>query len=75
MSSTFSIPTKVTVMFGWLKKNPLKALEEQYAAQLVVARDTQRKGDMRQFAVETEKAEELLARIRELESESETART
>ncbi|MHC4878962.1 MAG: DUF6435 family protein [Planctomycetota bacterium] len=59
-------------MFGWFNKNPITALEKEYANQLVVARDTQRRGDMRQFALETEKAEMLLARIRQLESESAT---
>lgn len=56
-------------MFSWFKTDPIKVLEKQYAAQLVVARDTQRKGDMRQFALETEKAEELLARIKQLETD------
>jgi ABC-type Fe3+-hydroxamate transport system substrate-binding protein len=62
-------------MFRWFKADPIKVLEKQYAAQLVVARDTQRKGDMRQFAVETEKAEELLARIQQLESDAATRLT
>lgn len=60
---------KAIVMFGWLKKDPIKALEEQYADQLVVALDFQRKGDLRQFALETEKAEGLLDRIQQLKSE------
>ena len=57
-------------MFAWLKKDPIKALEQQYSDQLVVALEFQRKGDLRQFAVETEKAEQLLGRIEELKGDA-----
>ena len=57
-------------MFAWLKKDPIKALEQQHSDQLVVALEFQRKGDLRQFAVETEKAEQLLGRIEELKGDA-----
>jgi len=66
---------KAMNMFDWLKRNPIKALEKQYSDQLVVARDFQRKGDLRQFAVENAKAEELLARLQQLEREAATSTT
>ena len=69
-SHVISNPKKAIVMFGWLKKNPIEALEKQYSDQLIVARDFQRKGDLRQFAVETAKAEKLLNRIEQLKSEA-----
>lgn len=72
-SHVISNPKKAIAMFSWLKKNPIKALEKQYSDQLVVARDFQRKGDLRQFAVENEKAEKLLARLQQLESDAVTS--
>ncbi|QDV49460.1 DUF6435 family protein [Gimesia fumaroli] len=50
-------------MFGWLRRDPKKKLELQYAQKLEAARDAQRNGDIQSFATLTSEAEEILKQI------------
>jgi len=50
-------------MFGFLRRDPLKLAEKQYAQKLVAARDAQRKGDMALFAALTAESEQIAAEI------------
>ncbi|QDT41444.1 hypothetical protein Pan241w_15050 [Gimesia alba] len=50
-------------MFGWLRRNPKKKLELQYAQKLEAARDAQRNGDIQSFATLTSEAEEILKEL------------
>ena len=51
-------------MFGWLKKNPRKALEQRYAAKLKEAKEAGEKyGDRALQARLYEEAETLLAEL------------
>jgi hypothetical protein len=54
-------------MFGLFKKDPLKDLRQQYEKMLEEARDLQRKGDIKGFALKTEAAEKLMDQIQELQ--------
>lgn len=54
-------------MFGWLRRDPKKKLETQYARKLEAARDAQRNGDIQGFAALTSEAEEILKEIDRLE--------
>lgn len=53
-------------MFGLFKKDPIKALEKEYKAILVKARDTQRSGDLKAYAVLITKSEEILKKMEAL---------
>lgn len=55
-------------MLGWLKKDPIKELEKQYAKKLEEARDLQRKGDIVAFSDATAESEEILKQIDELKA-------
>lgn len=50
-------------MFGWLRRDPKKKLELQYAQKLEAARDAQRNGDIQGFVTLTVEAEEILKEI------------
>lgn len=56
-------------MLSWFRKDPKKALEQEYAKKLEQARDLQRKGDIRGFADVTTEAEAILAKIDALPTE------
>lgn len=56
-------------MLKWFKKDPLVALQQQYATKLREARDLQRKGDIVGFSDKTAEAEELLKEIDALEAD------
>jgi hypothetical protein len=51
------------IMFGLFRKDPAKTLRAQYARLLEDARDLQRKGDIRGFALKTAEAEEVLKQL------------
>ncbi|HET8963556.1 MAG TPA: DUF6435 family protein [Chitinophagales bacterium] len=50
-------------MFQLFKKDPVKNLQKEYQQILEKARDAQRKGDIKGFALLTEKSEEVLKQI------------
>ncbi len=54
-------------MFNLFRKDPLKRLNQEYARCLEQARDLQRRGDIKGFAVMSAQAEELLKQIDEIE--------
>jgi len=56
-------------MFGLFKKNEVKKLEKQYEALMEKARDVQRSGDLRKYAVLIEASEEILKKIEEAKSQ------
>jgi len=56
-------------MFGFLKGDPIKKLEKQYAKKLEDARDAQRGGDMPLYATLMGEAEEIGAKIDELKAQ------
>ncbi|MGA1582023.1 MAG: DUF6435 family protein [Saprospiraceae bacterium] len=56
-------------MFGLFKKNEVKKLEKQYEALMEKARDVQRSGDLRKYAVLIEESEEILKKIEEAKSQ------
>jgi hypothetical protein len=53
-------------MFGLFRKDPSVKLRARYAKMLEEARDLQRKGDIRNFALKTAEAEEVLKQIQAL---------
>ena len=53
-------------MFGLFKKDPIKKLEKQYEQLMSKARDVQRSGDLRAYAVMIEESETILTKIDEL---------
>lgn len=53
-------------MFGLFKKDPVKKLEKEYEQLMTKARDVQRSGDLRAYAVMIEESESILAKIDEL---------
>lgn len=53
-------------MFGFFKKDPVKKLEKKYLQLMEKARDIQRSGDLRKFALVQEEAEAIAAKIEEL---------
>jgi len=55
-------------MFGFLRRNPTRQLEAQYAKKLEEARDQQRYGDVVAASKLTAEAEQILAKIEKLES-------
>ena len=50
-------------MFRWLKRDPIKKLEMEYAKKLELARDVQRNGDIVGYSRIVAEAEEILAQI------------
>lgn len=56
-------------MLNWLRKDPLKALEQEYAGKLKAATDLQRNGDLLGYADLTAEAEEILSKIDKLQAE------
>ncbi|MEQ9411808.1 MAG: DUF6435 family protein [Fuerstiella sp.] len=50
-------------MFGLFRKNPVKALEQEYTRTLEKARDLQRKGDIVAFAEMSATADEILKKL------------
>jgi molybdenum-dependent DNA-binding transcriptional regulator ModE len=55
-------------MFGFLKSNPIKKLEEQYARKLTEAVEAQRNGKIELYANLTVESEEILKKIEELKN-------
>lgn len=55
-------------MFSFLKNSPTKKLKKQYALVLEQAMSAQRKGDIRLYSELTNKAQNILDEITELES-------
>jgi len=53
-------------MFGLFKKDPVKKLEKEYEQLMSKARDVQRSGDLRAYAVMIEESENILKKIDEL---------
>lgn len=54
-------------MFGWLKRDPVKALKAQYAKTLEQARDAQRNGNLALYGALTEESERIDAEIERLQ--------
>lgn len=50
-------------MFGWLRRDPVKALEARYERKLVEARDVQRYGDIVRYSKLIAESEEILQEI------------
>lgn len=55
-------------MFGWLKRDPVKALKAQYAKTLEQARDAQRNGNLALYGALTEESERIDAEIERLQA-------
>ena len=55
-------------MFGLFKKDPVKKLEKEYEQLMSKARDVQRSGDLRAYAVMIEESENILKKIDELKN-------
>ncbi len=55
-------------MFGWFKRDPVKALKAQYAKTLEEARDAQRNGNLALYGALTEESERIDAEIERLEA-------
>ena len=56
-------------MFGLFRRDPIRKLEAEYRRLLEQARDLQRNGDIKGFAVMTGRAEQLAREIERLRSE------
>lgn len=54
-------------MFGWLKRDPVKALKAQYAKTLEQARDAQRNGNLALYGALTAESERIDAEIERLQ--------
>lgn len=54
-------------MFSIFKSNPLKKLNQRYAAKLEQAMYAQRKGDIRAYSMLTAEAEQIENQIKQLE--------
>ena len=61
-------------MFRWLKRDPIKKLEMEYAKKLELARDVQRNGDIVGYSQIVAEAEEILVQIRKATGECESGR-
>ena len=55
-------------MFGLFKKDPKKKLENEYAEIMEKAMAIQRSGDLKHYARLIEESEDILAKIKQLES-------
>ena len=60
-------------MFSFLKRHPVKKLEEKYGKLLEEAMHCQRNGDIRQYSLLTEEAESLFREIEALRNERATS--
>ena len=56
-------------MFALFKKDPLQKLKKQYARLMEEARDIQRSGDLKLYAVKIAEAEELAKKIENLSTQ------
>lgn len=56
-------------MFGFLKKDPIKNLEKEYAKLSEQAMQLQRKGDIKGYSELTSEAEAILTKIDKLKAE------
>ncbi|REJ74271.1 MAG: Lacal_2735 family protein [Planctomycetota bacterium] len=57
-------------MFGWLKQDPVKKLELEYARMLKHARDVQRNGDIVRYSEIMAEADAVLRQIDESTDDS-----
>ena len=57
-------------MFGFLKKDPTKALRKEYSRLLSEAMALQRSGDIKGYAAKTAEAEAVMDRIEAMEREN-----
>ena len=57
-------------MFGFLKKDPVKKLEKQYAKIMEEAVAVQRSGDLRAYADKIAESEKIILEIEKLTSKS-----
>ncbi|HEA19019.1 MAG: DUF6435 family protein [Pseudoalteromonas prydzensis] len=55
-------------MFSFFKKDPLKQLNKQYSAKLEQAMQSQRNGDIKSYSQLTFEAEQILDKIKVIES-------
>lgn len=53
-------------MFGLFKKDPIKKLEKEYQRLMERARDVQRSGDLKAYAVLIEESEAIMDKIEAL---------
>jgi hypothetical protein len=53
-------------MFGIFRSDPIKKLKREYAQLMAEARDIQRSGDLKLYAVKISKAEEVARQIESL---------
>ena len=60
---------KAAVMFGWLKKDPVRQLENKYADLLKQARDKQRDGDLMGYSDAIAESEEIRSQLDRAEAE------
>jgi molybdenum-dependent DNA-binding transcriptional regulator ModE len=58
---------KGKIMFGFIKKNPIKKLQEEYARKLTEAVEAQRNGKIELYAQLTVASENILKEIEALE--------
>lgn len=58
------------MMFSFFKKDPLKELNKEYSAKLEQAMLSQRKGDIKSYSQQTFEAEQILDKIKVLESKN-----
>ena len=58
------------MMFSFFKKDPLKELNKEYSAKLEQAMLSQRKGDIKSYSQHTFEAEQILDKIKVLESKN-----
>ena len=56
-------------MFGLFKKNPTKKLEKEYELLMAKARDVQRSGDLKAYALIIEKSEIIMNKIDAINNE------
>ena len=57
-------------MFGWLRRNPEKALRKQYHAKLEEALHAQRNGKIREYSFLTAEAEEIREQLEALQQQA-----
>lgn len=57
-------------MFGLFKKDPVKALEQEYRKLMEEAMHIQRSGDLKAYAVKIVEAEEIAKKIEALRGQS-----
>lgn len=53
-------------MFNLFKTDPVKKLRKQYEQKMLEARDLQRKGDIKAFALKTAEADAIMAEMERL---------